>query len=164
VRWLVAAIALAAALAAACKDPPKELSGVGPYRFGHTTLGSLHDGRCQPTTLADGRAATWCFAFTPIRTAKTDGDDAALDLYFLGGEPSAPLIEIQLQIRGCHESTLDRWMRAQFGAPFETKTTRSYWQNSHLFAAALMPSEPGRCRVHVLPPSESAEIARIKKL
>jgi hypothetical protein len=41
---------------------------------------------------------------------------------------------------------------------------RGYWKNAFLWAAALMPSEPGRCLVHFLPLSENAEIARIKQL
>jgi hypothetical protein len=31
-----------------------------------------------------------------------------------------------------------------------------------MWVAALMPSEPGRCLVHFLPLSETAEIARIQ--
>jgi hypothetical protein len=149
-----------AGLLAACGDRAPELDGVGRFRFGHTTLREITDGICQPAELSDGRKATWCFAQTPL---KVGGSTAEVDLYFLGGEPSAPLIEIQLKVRGCHEDLLDQWMRTSFGPPIESKPTRGYWKTAFLWAAALMPSEPGRCLVHFLPLSENAEIARIKQ-
>jgi hypothetical protein len=65
-------------------------------------------------------------------------------------------------VRGCVEEDLDKWLRERFGPPYETRSTRSYWKNSFLWAAALLPSEPGRCLVHFLPLSEGAEIERIK--
>ncbi len=151
----------AVVLAASCSEKKAEFAGVGKWRFGHSTLKSATEGVCQPTDLTDGRKATWCFAQTPYKVGKRVAD---VDLYFLGTEPTAPLIEIQLKVRGCLEDELDQWMRTSFGAPVETKATRGYWKNSFLWAAALMPSEPGRCVVHFLPLSENAEIARIKQL
>ena len=145
----------------ACDAAAPEPSGIGTWRFPHTTRGDIKAGVCQPTDLADGRKATWCFAQTPIRIGARTAD---VDLYFLGGEPTARLIEIQLKVRGCHEDELDQWMRTAFGPPIATKPTRSYWKNSFLWAAALLPSEPGRCLVHLLPVSETAEIARITQL
>jgi hypothetical protein len=146
---------------AACDAAAPEPSGIGAWRFPHTTRTEIKTGICQPTQLADGRQATWCFAQTPIRIgART----AEVDLYFGGSEPTARLIEIQLKVRGCHEDELDQWMRTGFGPPIEAQATRSYWKNSFLWAAALLPSEPGRCVVHLLPLAETAEIARIKQL
>ncbi|HSR98933.1 MAG TPA: hypothetical protein VLM79_17875, partial [Kofleriaceae bacterium] len=78
-------------------------------------------------------------------------------------EKTAKLIEIQLKVRGCHEDELDQWMRSALGPPIETRSTRAYWKNSFLWAAALLPSEPGRCLVHLLPLSENGEIDRIKQ-
>ena len=137
-----------------------EFNGVGKWRFGNSTLKSATEGICQPTDLNDGRKGTWCFAQTPFKIGKRVAD---VDLYFLGTEPTAPLIEIQLKVRGCIEDELDQWMRKGFGAPVETRSTRGYWKNSFLWAAAMMPSEPGRCLVHFLPLSENAEIDRIKQ-
>jgi hypothetical protein len=165
---LVALIALALALACSGREP--EHDGIGPWRLPHTTLGNIHEGLCQPTDLADGRKATWCFALPPIRIGGNGGNgrsgttSAEVDLYFLGTEPSARLIEIQLKVRGCREDELEQWLRAGFGAPIEARPNRGYWKNSFLWAAALMPSEPGRCLVHLLPLSENAEIDRIKQL
>jgi hypothetical protein len=153
-----AALAVLASLAACSRDP--EFAGVGKWRFTHTQLHDVNEGVCQPADLNDGRKGTWCFALTPFRIGSRNVD---VDLYFLGTEKTAPLIEIQLKVRGCHEDELDQWMRSAFGAPIETRSTRAYWKNSFLWAAALMPSEPGRCLVHFLPLSENAELDRIKQ-
>ena len=144
----------------ACKGPPAEPAGVGPYVFGHTTAASIHDGNCQPTDLEDGRRATWCFALPPIKVGK---HVAEVDAFFLGTDKTAPLIEVQLKVRGCVEDEADRWMRERFGPPIETKSTREYWKNAFLWAAAFLPSEPGRCLIHILPLSENAEIDRLKQ-
>ena len=136
-----------------------EPNGVGTWRFGHSTLASVHAGVCQPTSLDDGRKVTWCFAQVPFKIGK---HVAEVDLYFNGSEKTAPLIELQMKVRGCVEDELDQWLRAAFGPPIETRSTRSYWTNSFLWIAAFMPSEPGRCLVRVLPLSENAEIERIK--
>jgi len=175
----LALLACVASLAA-CDGRKAEPSGIGYYRFGTTTRASIHDGICQPTELTDGRKATWCFALPPIKVNKRV---AEVDTYFLGTEPPAlpenatpeqkaerkaaleklPLIEIQLKVRGCVEDEADRWMRERFGPPIESKSTRQYWKNSFLWAAAFLPSEPGRCVIHFLPLSENAEIERLKQ-
>jgi hypothetical protein len=161
----VKAILVVAAVAAfgACDSGKVEPNGLGSYKFGRTTRGSVHDGNCQPTDLRDGRKAIWCFALPPIKVGK---HVAEVDTYFLATPPyteqNAPLIEIQLKVRGCVEDEAERWMRARFGAPIETKSTREYWKNSFLWAAAFLPSEPGRCVIHILPLSENAEIERLK--
>jgi len=144
---------------AACNSREPEPAGIGAYQFGHTTWASIHDGNCQPTDLADGRKATWCFALPPIKVGKRV---AEVDAFFLGTEKSAPLIEVQLKVRGCVEDEVDRWMRERFGPPFETKSTREYWKNSFMWIAAFVPSEPGRCVIHFLPLSEGTEIERLK--
>ena len=157
------ALLLALAALAACDGAKVEPNGLGNYKFGHTTRGSVHDGNCQPTELRDGRKAIWCFALPPIKVGKRT---AEVDAYFLvtpqHTEQDAPLIELQLKVRGCVEDEAERWMRERFGPPIETKSTREYWKNSFLWAAAFLPSEPGRCLIHFLPLSENAEIERLK--
>ncbi len=157
-----------------------ELRGLGPYRFGVTTRAQLKSGVCQPTELSDGRKAVWCFALPPIKVGKRTAD---VDAYFLGTDPplldsnptqeqlearraeleKLPLIEVQLKIRGCDERELEQWLREHLGpAAPESKGTRLYWHNSFFWAAAFMPSEPGRCILHMLPTSETSEIERLK--
>jgi hypothetical protein len=154
------ALLVLAAAAGACSGRAGEFDGIGDWRFPHTTLQDIHAGVCQPTELGDRRKATWCYAQPPIKLA---GRAADVDLYFLGTEETAHLIEIQLVIRGCQEDQLDQWLRTSFGAPIQTRPGRGFWKNSFLWIAALMPSEPGRCLVHVLPLSETAEIARLQQ-
>jgi hypothetical protein len=160
---LAAFAAAALALVGACNHDraSPEYDGIGHWRFNHTTRKDITTGICQPTELGDGRSGTWCFAQPPF---KIGSRTAEVDLYFLGSEATAKLIEIQLKIRGCHEDEIEHWLRTSFGPPVANKSTRGYWKNSFLWIAALMPSEPGRCLVHVLPLSENAEIDRIKQL
>lgn len=146
----------------ACSKKEPEFAGIGKYRFGHTTRGDIRDGVCQPTPIDDGkRQATWCFALPAYKVANRAGE---IELYFDGTQNNAPLIEIQVKVRGCLEQDLETWMRTAFGPPIETRPNRFYYQNSFLWAAALIPSDPGRCRVHLLPNSEQAQIAKVKAL
>jgi len=151
---------LALLVAAACSSRATEFDGIGAWRFSRTTLKDITGGLCQPTEV-NGQRYTWCFAQQPLKIA---GSTAEVDLYFLGGEPSARLVEIQLKVRGCHEDQVDQWLRASFGPPIDSKSTRGYWKNSYLWVAAMLPSEPGRCLVRALPLSETAEIDRIKQM
>jgi len=153
------AILVLAVLALGCEGK-QEFAGIGPYTFTRTTVADVTQGICQPTTLDDGRAATWCHQLRGINVA---GSPTEVHLYFGGTDKTSKLIEIQLMVRGCNEEALDRWMSEQFGPAIDRRTSRGYWKNSFLWAAALMPSEAGRCLVHLLPPSEAAEIDRIKK-
>lgn len=145
-----------------CKENAPEFAGIGKYRFGHTVLDHIGEGVCQPTTIDDGkRTATWCFALPAYKIANRA---AEIELYF-GGPPTqkdAPLIEIQMKIRGCLEQDLETWLRTSFGPPIETRNNRFYYKNSFLWAAALIPSDPGRCRIHLLPLSEQEQIAKVK--
>lgn len=152
-RWLVLALLVG------CKSNEGAPTGVGSYVFGHTTLGSIHDGNCAPTDLSDGRKATWCRFMPPIKVGSKVAD---INAYFLGTDANAPMIELQLQVRGCIEDETDRWMRARFGPPYLTKSTREYWKNAFIWVMAELPSEPARCNLHFLPISEAAEIARLE--
>jgi hypothetical protein len=145
-------------LIAACDSHAPEPAGLGSYVFGRTTVANIHDGVCQPTEASDGRKLTWCFELPPIKVGDRVAD---VDAYFGGTDKTSPLIELQLKVRGCIEDSVDRWLRARFGPPYETKSTREYWKNSFVWIAAKLPSEPGRCLVHVLPIAEGSEIARI---
>jgi hypothetical protein len=160
-KALLVAMASIVALGCACKGREAEPSGVGQWTFTSSKLSDVRHGDCQPTKLMDGRQATWCFAQTPYKIGKRV---AEVDLYFLGSEPDSKLIEIQLKVRGCVEDELDQWMRAAMGVPIESKGTRAYWKNGFMWAAALMPSEPGRCVVHFIPLDENAEIERLKQI
>ncbi len=144
----------------ACKGRPAEPSGVGPYVFGHTTWAQIHDGNCSPTDdVGQNRKGMWCTLLPPIKVGTKVAD---VDAFFLGTEKTAPLVELELKVRGCVEDEADRWMRERFGPPFQTKSTREYWKNSFLWASAELPSEPARCLIRFLPITETAEIQRLE--
>src|SRR5262249_21720159 len=103
IAWLILGLGLG--LGMGCEGRQPEFAGVGRWRFTHTTLKDVTEGICQPTELGDGRKGTWCFAQTPFRIGSRSAD---VDLYFLGSEKTAELIEIQVKVRGCHEDELDQ--------------------------------------------------------
>lgn len=151
---------LAGVLAAgACETKHSGPSGLDHYIFGKTVRGQVRDGICQPTDLNDGRKATWCFALPPFKIGQRT---AEVDAYFLGTADNAPLIELQLKVRGCVENDADQWMRERFGAPIDTKGAAEFWKTTTMWAGAWLPSEPGRCIIHFLPLSENSEIERLK--
>lgn len=152
-RLAVLALALAA-----CGSSDPQYAGVGPYNFGKTTLADVTRLRCDKTKLEDGRVGSWCFG----TKFKTGAHDSEVNLYFDGTEPTAALIEIQLEVRGCDEADLESWMTQSFGAPVERRNQRAYWKNAFVWAAGLLPERTSRCRIHLLPLSETSEIARIK--
>lgn len=150
---------MAAALAlAACGPDKPQYAGIGPYSVTRTRLKHA-PGRCEPTDLPDGRKGTWCFANPQLGIA---GKPADVDLYFLGTEPDAPLVELQLQVRGCREDALSLYLRKSFGDPAEDHGTWALWKNPNVVVIGLLPSEPARCLVRVFPHSEQAEIDRVK--
>jgi len=164
VKWLlgaarqVAALSLAALLGTACAPDKAEYSGIGPYSVKRTKLHNA-TGRCEPTELPDGRKGSWC-SLQPRLTV--GGRPADVDLYFLGVEPGAPLIEIQLEVRGCHDDALSLYLRKSFGDPVEDHGTWLAWKNANVFVIGLIPSDPGACRVRVFPLSEQPEIDRVR--
>lgn len=157
---LMAALTLGGLLSLSGCERHPEFSGVGPWSVTKTRRKDA-TGICQPTELPDGRAGTWCFRQKPFGIAKKA---AEVDLYFAGNEPSAPVIELQLKIRGCIEEDVEVWLRQNFGAPTEQRANRMYYRTSKMFLAAFLPQDPGRCVLRMFPLSEGAEIERIKLL
>lgn len=172
-------------LACGCEAKKPEAAGLGPWRLGsnRTTRADIKSNgatSCQPTELSDGRKATWCFALNPIKVGKSN---AEVDAYFLGADPpllpegatddqlnarraelaKEPLIELQLKVRGCNEQDVEQWLRQRYGgADADSKGNHLYWHNDFMAIVAELPSDPGRCLIHLLPISETAEITRLK--
>ncbi|MBK9034028.1 MAG: hypothetical protein IPL61_22625 [Myxococcales bacterium] len=155
---LVGAVITGAGAAGGCDSGKHGYSGIGPYRVDRTKLKDA-GGRCDPTELPDGRKGTWCYLQPELTVA---GRPAQVDLYFLGDQPDAPVIEIQLQVRGCHDDVLAQWLRTNFGAPSEEHGPWVAWQNNRLYLIGELPSAPGRCIIRVLPRSERAEFERLR--
>lgn len=156
----LAVVAALLLLGSACDKRRAEPGGFGPWSFSKSKRKSVKTGRCDPHTAEDGRAMTWCYGGSAYQIGARP---AELDLYFLGTADDSPLVEIQLKIRGCHEQELDQFMKREYGKPIETSGPVTYFQNSFLWAASIIPSAPGRCLVHFLPLSEQPEIARLKQ-
>ena len=152
-----AVAALIVLLVAGCEQK-KQPAGIGPYHVKKLTLGKA-GGRCDPTDLPDGRKGMWCYALPSLGVA---GMKAEPSLYFGSSDPGAPVIEIQLQIAGCKEGPLAQWMRSNFGAPVEERSTKAFWENANVYVVGELPAEPGRCLVRVLPKSEKAEYERLQ--
>lgn len=156
---IAVAVGFAAVVLAGCGEPKAEYAGIGPYSVRKTRLSDA-PGRCEPTDLPDGRKATWCYANPPLGVG---GKPADVDLYFLGTEPDAPLIEQQLQVRGCQVGPLASYLRKSFGDPIEDHHgTWLAWKNRNVIVIGELPSDPGRCLVRVLPTSEQAEFDRLR--
>lgn len=146
--------------AGGCRSEKPEFSGIGPYHVKKLTLAQA-TGRCEPTDLPDGRKGTWCFGQPALSLA---GQKAEVDLYFGAITPDAPVIEIQLQFRGCKEGALIEWLRHSFGVPVEERGTRMFWENPHVYVIGELPSAPARCAIRIFPKHEKTEVERIKGL
>jgi hypothetical protein len=152
-----AAVLAAAAAAAGCKATPAEPAGVGRWDLRTTTLADA-SGHCEPTDLPDGRKGTWCFMQPPLEIG---GQGAAVDLYFGGTQPTAPLIELQLKVHACDQEKADAWVRSSFGKPYAWGHGRAFWKNRYLYLA-LMPASASRCLIRFFPLSEQKEFERVK--
>jgi hypothetical protein len=145
-------------LLGACKKE-SENAGVDKWNVKHTKLKDA-TGRCIPDDLGEGRAGSYCFGQQPIGIK---GMAVDFDLFFGGTDPESSLVEIDMKIGGCNVENLEGWMRANFGAPTETKGNRQAWKNSHLIALSYLPlaDEPGRCLIRLMPLSEQARFDRL---
>lgn len=152
------ALVIGAVAIAACKSPPPEYDGIGPWRVTRTHLEDA-TGNCQPTDLPDGRKGSYCVGQSPLRIA---GAAAEVDLYFDGTAPEAKLIESQLKVRGCREEATLEALRRLFGSPSGTQGAKVFWRNRYVFVAAIVPSAPGQCLIRIYPLSEKSEIERVQ--
>lgn len=149
--------ALLASLAlGGCDRKPADKAGIGRYNVNTTTLAKA-PGRCDPTDLPDGRKGAWCYGQPKIGVA---GMNADVDLYFGANEPTAKVIEIQLQISGCDDDKLLGWLKKSFGPPTEDRGTRVLWTLPVIYVIGELGA---RCMVRVLPRSEQAEYERLTR-
>lgn len=143
--------------ASGCKRE-RVIAGFGKWNV-TTTKRRDATGRCEPTDLADGRKATWCFGQRPVAIV---GRSADVDLYFEGSDDNAKAIEIQFSVRGCQVEKTFNWLREVFGPSSAATGPWTYWENEHLLFAAGLPSEPGRCHLRLFPVSERREYERVR--
>ena len=60
-------------------------------------------------------------------------------------ETDAPMIELQLDVRGCEPDRLSLWLRERFGAPRTSTPTWTAWDNRKLYLIAESPTDSSRC-------------------
>lgn len=147
-----------ALLALVACERKKQPAGIGRYHLKTMTLEKTR-GRCDPTDLPDGREGMWCYAFPSEHVA---GMKSEVNVYFGSNDPKGTPIEIQLQVSGCKEGPLAGWLRTNFGAPIEERSTKAFWENANAYVVGELPAEPGRCLVRLLPKSEKAEFERLR--
>jgi hypothetical protein len=151
--------ALIAVALVACSAAPEEYAGVGPWVFGKTTLRHA-TGRCIPEDLAlYERRGSYCTLQPPLKIAGRPSD---VDLYFDGEDPASRLVEIRIYVRGCDEEKTLAFFRSILGEPVGTAGAKVFHHNRHLFAAITAPSEPGRCKIRMVPAGETAAIAKLR--
>jgi hypothetical protein len=167
-RGGLAALAL---LAAACQRPAAPgAASLGGWDVERATLRQVTDGRCDPTTLTDGRGAVWCYALPGPRM----GSGAAkVDVYFSAGGAAgsavgsaanldAPLIELQLSVPVCRAVEVDRYLRDRLGNPVASGRGHAYWETGAMLVAAALPDRDGSCLVRAFPRRERAEYDKVK--
>jgi hypothetical protein len=155
---MVLGVVVAVVVALGGCEREKQPAGIGRYHVKTLTLEKVR-GRCDPTDLPDGRKGMWCYAFPSEHVA---GMKAEVNLYFGSNDPEGTPVEIQLQVTGCKEGPLSGWIRKNFGAPVEERSTKAFWENANVYVVGELPAEPGRCLVRVLPKSEKAEFERLR--
>ena len=161
----------AAVLLGACGKPASRETGkLAGWDIDGATLRVVKDGRCDPTTLGDGRRAVWCYALPGPRV----GTGAAkVDAYFSDGSAAgsamgsaanldSPLIELQLTVPVCRAVEVDRYLRDRLGNPIASGRGRAYWETGAMLVAAALPDADGSCLVRVFPRRELAEYDKVK--
>jgi hypothetical protein len=133
-----AAAALIAALAivGGCKSKRGEIRGVGPWVLEESVRGDFK-GICS-----EDRGLSWCVVQRPVDLG---GQGARVALYLAGAEPTSPLTEIDLSVRGCREADMREWLIHKLGDPTRDAGKRLYWAGKHAFISAQIPSDVAQC-------------------
>ena len=149
---------LLVAAAAGCKRE-RPIDGIGPYRFGKTTLASWGYA-CNP---ADAKGRIFCQS-NPLEKTHSymlGQQNALIAATFYGGDKTSPLAELELFVADCKVDSLRSWLRSQFGSPSSTTEEKLFWKQRELFIAAKVPPGASDCYITMV---ESDNAARIDEL
>lgn len=130
------------------------VNGIGGFEVGKSELGQM-GGRCidaseQPLMFCPGLASVML------------GDHrASIDLYFGDKRNDAKLVEILLDVNACRPKELGPWLVGKLGKPAKQTDSHMSWSNEHVFIAAALPAEPGRCEINFVAASDTARIERL---
>ena len=154
----VKAVLLAVAVAGgiACKQRQADVNGIGPYVLGTMKLSDAQVlGRCTP----DGDIM-WCFL---AREIPLGDQSASVDLYFRGTKPDAPLDEIILEVRACHEEQALAALVKALGEPDESPPRRRIWRRQHAFILGRFRDGETSCQINFVDPSDQKRIDDLRK-
>jgi hypothetical protein len=152
-------LALALTTTVACKKD-RPLDGIGPYRFGKTTLGDWGYA-CNPP---DAKGHIYCQSNPLERThafkiGERNGEQNALiAATFYSADKTAPLAELELYVDECKVDSLKAWLRSTFGSPTSTSDQKMFWKQRKLFIAAKVPPTATECYITMVEASNSARI------
>jgi hypothetical protein len=152
-------VALSVALgAAACSERNKvELNGIYPWVINKTTLEKWgYMNSCSPRG-----ELLFCQAspLEEFHTRSLGGQDALVDAYFKGSEPSALLVELVLSVPGCKAEALQGWMRERFGKPSEDKGKVAHWSGREVFISAKLGAS---CQIFFVAADDASRIDELK--
>jgi hypothetical protein len=149
--WVTVAAVVATAAAAGCQRRRAEIDGIGRWKLGVTTLAEA-GGVCSPDEI------TFC---SHAGTVPIGSQQADVNLYFAGRAPQAPLIEIELTIRGCNPDEAGPALTAALGEPTERRDKRMTWKGSRAYIAGRLPLEGRRCVISFVPATDAKRIGEL---
>jgi hypothetical protein len=131
------------------------VNGIGGFQVGKTKLGQI-GGRCID-------ASEQPLMFCPSLASVMLGDHRAnIDLYFADKHNEATLAEILLDVNACRPDALGAWLADTLGKAVQQAERRMFWSNDHVFIAAALPAEPGRCEINFVAAGDTARIERLQ--
>jgi hypothetical protein len=142
--------------ASGCKRPKKDPVGLGPYRFGETTLADAEKvGRCLP--LGDEPDVVQCLGMP----------DAGLggQSVFYFSQTTKQLREIEVTLRGCDPPEVGRKLEGMIKPASEKLDDgrRMFWNLTTMFVSARLPYAGTReCLINFVALDDTARIAALK--
>jgi hypothetical protein len=156
---LPALLLVALTTIAACKND-RPIDGIGPYRFGKTTLGDWGYA-CNPP---DARGHIYCQSNPLEKTHayKLGEQNSLIAASFYSGDKSAPLAELELYVDDCNVDSLKSWLRYTFGPTSSTSEEKMFWKQRKVFIAAKVPPGAKECYVTMVEASNAARIDELQ--
>jgi len=146
-----AALVLALCCTASCSRKEAEINGIGKWVLGKTTLAEA-PGFCSPDTI------TFCSANGAVPIGNQVAD---VNLYFRGGEPDSPLVEIELAVRRCNHQDLVPALIDVLGEPNVRKQNHYIWKSGAAFIAGVIPAQARRCELSFVSPDDKKRVAEL---
>ncbi len=156
---MVRLLLLALVAISGCKRE-RPLDGIGPYRFGKTTLGDWGYA-CNPPN-AKGRIYCQSNPLEKTHAYKLGDQNALIAATFYGGDKTTPLAELELYVGDCRVDELKSWLRHTFGSPTSTSDQKMFWKQKKLFIAAKVPPGASECYVTMVDVNNAERIAELE--